>query len=197
MAPDGLRNTQLSPALGTTTFDEEEERHFESPMSLDRTPSPQAEGGWSSPGLTAPYDESNGRMRGSSPGKRYGELNGPKPQVSWASAKANSARVNGYPSYQSQNQGFFARSMRRMSSSLPYFHHGGQEDRYAEKEKLGRGRSWSRIQWQELPRRVGLLVARRRKYVAVLLLLVLTIALFFNKCEIDTIRRNAVVVHFC
>jgi mannan polymerase II complex MNN10 subunit len=153
-------------------------------MSLDRSPSPRRGGGWSSPGLTSPYDSSSPRSR--SPAKKYGELNGGA-GVTWASAKANSARVNGYPSYvQSQNQGFFGRHYRKLSQSLPYFTHGGQEDRFAEKEKLGRGRAgggsgWGRWSWREVPRRVGLLLSRRRKYFALLLVLVLGVLAWFRE----------------
>lgn len=187
-----LKNAQLlhsGSVIGTTPFNEEEEY-----MSLDRSPSPRAGGGWSSPGLTTtpPSEPSgaNGRLRGASPGKKYGELS--SGHVTWDSAKASSARVNKYPSYQSQNQGFFARHMRRISSGLPYFAHGGQEDRYAEKEKLNRGRTPGRIDlkslkdvgfWKELPRRMGLMLSRRRKYVALILLLILSIVLMNNPSE--------------
>lgn len=155
-------------------------------MSLDHSPSPHQSGGWSSPGLTTPYEETNGsRSRGPSPSKRYGDLNGGQDSgVTWANAKANSARVNGYPTYQSQNQGFFARHMRRMSQNLPYFQHGGQEDRYAEKEKLGRGRAGGGggiPPLQELPRRVGLMLSRRRKWAALLIVSLLAIFAWFHK----------------
>ena len=126
----------------TTAFDEEDEDNIysESPqhMSLDRSPSPRRAGGWSSPGLSTPVEEAGGsRSRGVSPRKAYGELNGGR-GVSWANAKAGSARVNGYPSYKSQNQGFFGRHMRKLSTGLPQYFTGGQDERYAEKEKLGR-----------------------------------------------------------
>ena len=185
-----MRSPQLtqSAAFGTTPFNEEDEDRNH--MSLDRSPSPRPEGGWSSPGLTTtpPRESSHTRSRGPSPHKRYGELNGGS-NVTWDSAKAGSARVNGYPRYESRNQGFFGRSMRRLSTSLPYFSHGGQEDRFAEKEKLGRGRIPGRLDlkdlefWKELPRRIGLLIARRRKYVAILLLFILGIVVFNNSGE--------------
>jgi mannan polymerase II complex MNN10 subunit len=44
--------------------------------------------------------------------------------------------VNGYPSFSTQNSGFFVRHMRRISSSLPRF----GDSPYSQKEKLGRGR---------------------------------------------------------
>jgi hypothetical protein len=147
-------------------------------MSLSRSPSPRRDGGWSSPGLSTPYDETNGRSR--SPRKAYGDVNGGPQGVTWASAKANSARVNGYPSYQSQNQGFFSRHMRNLSESLPYFAHGGQEDRLAEKERSGRGRH-SGGSWADVPRRIAFLLSRRRKYAAMLVLAIFAILLWFSK----------------
>jgi mannan polymerase II complex MNN10 subunit len=59
--------------------------------------------------------------------------------VTWESAKAKSAGVNGYPSFSTQGNGFFNRHMRRISNSLPRFNLGADKS-YAEKEKLGRGR---------------------------------------------------------
>lgn len=150
-------------------------------MSLDDSPSPRLDGGWSSPGLTTPYNEANGLARGSSPGKRRADINGGR-EITWASAKAASARVNGYPSYQSQNQGFFSRHMRRVSEALPYFAHGGQEDRFADKEKLGRGRSgWKGMAWKDIPGRVGLLLSRRRKYAALLVMSLIAVSMWFSK----------------
>ena len=176
---------------GATFYEEDEEDHRQGygqgqkHMSLDRSPSPQRSGGWASPGLTIPDDGTNGRSRSPAASKVYGDLNGgPGSSVSWASAKAGSARVNGYPRYQSQNEGFFTRHYRKMSEGLPYFAHGGQEDRFAEKEKLGRGRSAAggvgRFSFRELPRRMGLLISRRRKPVAVVLLFVLGLMIWFN-----------------
>jgi mannan polymerase II complex MNN10 subunit len=103
-------------------------------MSLSRSPSPVPGGGWSSPGLNV---NSSGR---SSPEKSaFGNGSG----VTWESARLKSQGVSGYPSFSTQNQGFFTRHMRRISSSLPTFHALGDDDRYAEK-KLGRSR-WNKI----------------------------------------------------
>ena len=207
VAPEGLTEGYAAAATSaypSTTYIQEEHddksgqdvegyRGSHTHMSLDRSPSPHRSGGWSSPGLTSPFEETNGHSRSQnpSPGKRngYGQLNGgAQPGVTWGSAKAKSARVNGYPSYQPQNQGFFGRHYRRLSESLPHFARGGQEDRYAEKEKLGRGRSggWSgssnsKMKWRELPRRVGLLISRRRKGVALVLLFLLGLMIWFQK----------------
>ncbi|PIB01693.1 putative alpha-1,6-mannosyltransferase MNN10 [Cercospora beticola] len=141
-------------------------------MSLDRSPSPRREGGWSSPGLSNPPFEGNGRLRGSSPTPNGG--------VSWATAKERSARVNGYPRYQSTNQGFFGRFGRKLSMSLP-FAHGGQEERISGKDKFERGRTGMRWTLADLPRRCGLLMSRRRKYMAMLIITVLgLLALFWS-----------------
>lgn len=93
-------------------------------MTLSRSPSPVPGGGWSSPGLNINSGRSSPNLSG-----------GP---VAWESSKMRSHAVNGYPSFSTQNQGFFTRHMRRLSSSLPRF--SGQP--YSEKEKLGRGRWW-------------------------------------------------------
>lgn len=105
-------------------------------MTLSRSPSPRRGGGWSSPGLNTP--SASGR---SSPRKGYGDLhmNGGTNSVTWASAKARSDEVNGYPAFSTRNNGFLARHARNISGSLPRFNLGGRRD-YAEKEKLGRGR---------------------------------------------------------
>ena len=111
-------------------------------MSLSRSPSPNRGGGWSSPGLTTPFDNIS---RTSSPRRGYGDLqmNGSSSNnnVTWATAKARSEEVNGYPSFSTRNNGFFSRHARQISRSLPSFNIGTRRD-YAEKEKLGRGRRW-------------------------------------------------------
>ncbi|KAK3059122.1 alpha-1,6-mannosyltransferase [Extremus antarcticus] len=152
-------------------------------MSLDHSPTRDG-GGWSSPGLTTPYDEGSARSRGGSPGKKaYGDLmNGNSSHVTWAQAKAGSARV------QRSNEGSFMRHMRKMSSGLPYF---SDRSSYAEKEKLGRGRPWERVEWKDLPRRIGLLISRRRKYVALLVMMLLMILLFTNKTVNYWYRRTS------
>lgn len=201
---------RASHSTGTASFnhtpfdEEEEENQHAAHMSLDRSPSPNRDGGWSSPGLvTSPTGEqSNGRLHGK--GKRYiAELNGGVgvgSNVTWESARANSARVNGsvYTSYQqgqnqNQGRGYFSRHLKRVSSGLPAFYQGGRETRYAEKEKLGRGRipgslfsgwrHWRLRDWREVPRRLAWMLSRRRKLVAVVMLFVLGIVLMNNKSE--------------
>lgn len=109
-------------------------------MSLSRSPSPRRGGGWSSPGLTNNYDNVSGQ---SSPRKNYGDLqmNGSARSshgVTWASAQAKTQDVNGYPSFSTRNNGFFARHARKLSTSLPTFSSGARN--FSDKEKLGRGR---------------------------------------------------------
>lgn len=109
-------------------------------MSLSRSPSPRRGGGWASPGLTTPYDSISGQ---SSPRPGYAEFpfggGANHNNVTWASAKARSEEVNGYPSFSTQNNGFLSRHARQISRRLSSFNLRGRRD-YAEKEKLGRGR---------------------------------------------------------
>lgn len=138
-------------------------------MSLSRSPSPVPGGGWSSPGLNI---NTSGR---SSPAKSsFAGPNGGT--VTWESARLKSQGVAGYPSFSTQNQGFFTRHMRRISSSLPSFNMATDE-RYAEKEKLGRGR------WRiPLLGRVRALVARmgrKGKIRALIAILLFTCYLLF------------------
>ncbi len=109
------------------------------PMSLSRSPSPRPGGGWASPGLSSPFANVSGR---SSPANTHRGSNGAN-SVTWESAKAKMEGVNGYPSFSTQNNGFFNRHYRSFSNSLPSFNMGPEKS-YAEKEKLGRGRWMAR-----------------------------------------------------
>nr|POF12936.1 hypothetical protein CFP56_10084 [Quercus suber] len=199
---ENLRKTHVHPSLAasqtlpSTPFvehDADTRRHH---MSLDRSPSPHRGGGWSSPGLTTPVDDRSGvpRSRGHSPGQAYANANG-EHGVTWATAKQRSERVNGYPSYQSQNQGFFARHMRKLSEQLPQFAHGGQEDRYIEKEKLGRGRTGNQMSrsWTWLQRTLGINLSRRRKYTALLVAILVGLWIMFHKRKFCRARAGDVV----
>ena len=146
------------------------------PMSLSRSPSPQRGGGWSSPGLT--YESGK-----SSPRRTYGDLqsNGAAngTGITWESAKARSDEVKGYPSYSSQNQGFFSRHMRRISSSLPTFNTGRRD--YSDKEKLGRGR-WTASNSTRLGHAlntIGRMIWKMRLRLAVVLALFFAFILFY------------------
>lgn len=139
-------------------------------MSLSRSPSPQRGGGWSSPGLTTPYDSSS---RKASPIRSY--PNG-STGVTWASAQSKSAEVRGYPSFAPQNQGF-GRYFRRLSGRLPFFN----SQSYAEKEKLGRGR-WAAAR-RSRPRDIlaffGRAIWKLRKQLVVAIAVILLIVLFY------------------
>ncbi|KAH6660033.1 galactosyl transferase GMA12/MNN10 family protein [Truncatella angustata] len=100
-------------------------------MSLSRSPSPVPGGGWSSPGLDINTSGRSSPARGPA---------GNGHNVTWESARLKSQGVSGYPSFSTQNQGFFQRHMRRISSSLPTF--ATNHDYYAEKEKPAR-RNWN------------------------------------------------------
>ena len=161
-------------------------------MSLSRSPSPRRGGGWSSPGLTSPYDSVSGK---SSPRKTYSDLqlNGSasSDNVTWASAKARSEEVNGYPSFSTRNQGFFSRHARKISTSLPTFNMGGRRN-FSDKEKLGRGR-WSPINNGRAGRfltYMGRLIWRLRLRLGIVFGLMLAIILFY-------VTREWGSLHFC
>ena len=147
-------------------------------MSLSRSPSPRRGGGWSSPGLTTPYDSVSGR---SSPRPGYteyplnGDLHGN--HVTWASAKARSDEVNGYPSFSTKNNGFFSRQARQINRKLPSFNLGGRKD-YAEKEKLQRGR-WSPSYGSRIAPYLGRTIWRWRLRLLLAFGLVMSIVLFY------------------
>lgn len=140
-------------------------------MSLSRSPSPIPGGGWSSPGLNL----NSGR---SSPAHISGGT------TAWESAKMRNHNVNGYPSFSTQNSGFFVRHMRRISSSLPRF----SDSPYSQKEKLGRGR-WAD---QNVPlfARIKSIVGRmgrKLKFRLLIALVVLIMLILFNlsrKCDL-------------
>ncbi|KAJ9157527.1 Alpha-1,2-galactosyltransferase [Pleurostoma richardsiae] len=128
-------------------------------MSLSRSPSPVPGGGWASPGLNI---NTSGR---SSPAKGFSGSNGGS--VVWESSRLKNTGANGgYPSFSTQNQGFFTRHMRRISSSLPSF---SMNTHYAEKEKLQRGR-WSPLRLP-LVGRVKSIVARMGRKMKIRLLI--------------------------
>lgn len=132
-------------------------------MSLSRSPSPSPDGGWSSPGLNI-----NGSGR-SSPAKAYGDSNG---------SASHHQRITGaskYPSFATQNQGFFTRHMRQLSSSLPRFNANAPNSRassYSDKDK-------SKGRWEmgssSLLGRVKLFFARMGRTTRIRLALVLAV----------------------
>ncbi len=110
-------------------------------MSLSRSPSPNQDGGWSSPGLTASYGDTSGR---STPANISNGANG----QSW-NGQRNKSGANGYPAFATQiNQGFFRKHCRNISNSLPSFSRSAEEEKIGFKKKPGKNR-------QCLPSRSG------------------------------------------
>ena len=146
-------------------------------MSLSRSPSPRRGGGWATPGLTTPYDSINGRA---SPRQGYAESyfssGAMGSNVTWASAKARSEEVNGYPSFSTQNNGFFSRHARQLSRRLPSFNLGGRKD-FGEKEKLGRGR-WPSSGSRIAPY-IGRTIWRMRLRIMLMFTFVMAFVLFY------------------
>ena len=150
-------------------------------MSLSRSPSPRRGGGWSSPGLTSPYDNVSGNA---SPRKTYGDIqtNGllSSDDVTWAKAKARSEEVKGYPSFSTRNNGFFSRHARKISTSLPTFRMTGRRD-FSDKERLGRGR-WAQMSGSRTGRfltYLGRTIWRLRLRLGIFLAFLLAIILFY------------------
>lgn len=182
----GAANSRhLSPAAREQDIDSTSITHSSSdiytqPMSLSRSPSPQRAGGWASPGLSNNFSTNS---RSSTPVKTY-SVNAPH-NVTWASAQARSNQVNGYPAYQERGLGFFGKHMRKISNSLPFFNHAPQDERFAEKEKLGRGR-WQPQPggsvWANIPGRLGRIIWRMRlKFVFALAALIALLCFYATR----------------
>lgn len=173
------KENRPDPALLTTINDEAQEHSGNSnPMSLSRSPSPHRAGGWASPGLEiGSCTPSRDRSRGP---KSYGVNGGHN--VTWATAQARSAEINGYAKTPSSGLGFLGRRFRSLSASLPSFNnHSGEDDRFAEKEKLGRGR-WAvpgNSRFASTVNRVGRMVWRMRLRI-LLVALVFTLYIFLS-----------------
>ncbi|KAI9848945.1 MAG: alpha-1,6-mannosyltransferase [Sclerophora amabilis] len=155
-------------------------------MTLSRSPSPRPGGGWSTPGLNTAYSTNSGP---SSPVKSFNaDPNG----VTWASASAKSHQVNGYPSFQTRNNGFFGRSYRKISGSLPTFNIGAGPRDYAEKEKLGRGR-WPPDQgsWPARARTIFARVLRRMRLRSLIVFLILLMTILFYTTPLHRAYRRS------
>ncbi|KAH8878667.1 galactosyl transferase GMA12/MNN10 family protein [Thozetella sp. PMI_491] len=150
-------------------------------MSLSRSPSPVPGGGWASPGLNI---TSSGR---SSPARGHPGSNGTP--VMWESARMKNTGGSGYPSFSTQNQGFFTRHMRRISNTLPSF----SNTAYIEKEKPARGR-WDP---QNLPlvgrlRSMFARIGRKSKMrLLIVALIFFAIWLFYNTPLVYHWRRTS------
>jgi mannan polymerase II complex MNN10 subunit len=107
-------------------------------------------------------------------------MNGGANNVTWASAKAKSDEVKGYPSFSTRNNGFFSRQSRKISASLPRFNIPSRKD-YREKEKLGRGRWYpndgSRV--GRLKTFLGGILRRMKLQVLVIGALIFMISMFY------------------
>ena len=147
-------------------------------MALSRTPSPRPNGGWSIQGLT------NTARNPSVHGNPYAGMNGfAASDAHWAAAKAKSESVRGYPRFQSRNEGFFQRSRRKISATLPRFNNITPDKKHwKDTEKLGRGRSSSRgvLMLSQLKTFVGN-VLRRFKVLFVLLAIFFTIVIIMSE----------------
>ncbi|KAJ0427196.1 galactosyl transferase GMA12/MNN10 family-domain-containing protein [Aspergillus carlsbadensis] len=146
-------------------------------MSMTRSPSPRPGGGWSSPGLTP----------GSGTSTPNGGLYPPSPSDPWLAAKAKSDEVRGYPSFSTRNNGFFSRSKRQITATLPRFRSARSPRAYSEKEGYthGRGRGW-RSMW------FGRTVLRRRRARLVLGLIFLLLGYFFFWTSlVEVFRRSS------
>ena len=136
---------------------------------MSRSPSPRPGGGWTTPGLGE-----------SSQAGTYNGMNGNN-GVTWASAKAKSDAVKGYPSFSTRNEGFFSRSRRKISSSLPTFNRTEDTKKdWRETEKLGRGR-WRPSDSSPLGKLktfLGNLIRKFRLFFILMLAIVLGSALF-------------------
>ncbi|KAL4874042.1 hypothetical protein BDV12DRAFT_1523 [Aspergillus spectabilis] len=151
-------------------------------MSLTRSPSPRPGGGWISPGLTP----------GSGTSTPHNGLYPPSPSDPWLAAKAKSDEVRGYPSFSTRNNGFFSRSKRQVTATLPRFRAGSKSPRnYTEKDgyfhghRHGRGRGW-RSFW------IGRTALRRRRARFLLGLILLLLGyLFFWPFLNESFRRTS------
>ncbi|PLN76006.1 galactosyl transferase GMA12/MNN10 family-domain-containing protein [Aspergillus taichungensis] len=148
------------------------------------SPSPRPDGGrgWSTPSLS-------GR---STP--RSSELLTPasvSSTTSWASAKAKSDEVRGYPSFATRNNGFFSRSKRQISATLPRWRSPSGYD-YAEKDEKAAyayyGGAGGRGCWPFGPGRSVL--RRKRMRLLVMFLLGLIGYLYLWGAVVEWYRRS-------
>ncbi|KAJ5566615.1 hypothetical protein N7535_008253 [Penicillium sp. DV-2018c] len=133
--------------------------------------------GWSSPGLVPGSGTASpraGSLTPSTPGS-----------ISWATAKAKSDGVRGYPSFTTRNSGFFSRQRHKISAHLPSFRrlsgHG-----HVDKDDYGR-------QWKPTPPgRLGFGVRRSRFKLVILLFTMWIGYLFFWTSIVQVYRRSSI-----
>lgn len=118
-------------------------------MSSSRLPSPEPNGGRTAQGVLngSIASQSHSRSTSQSPSRRRSNyINGFKGQdvdAQWPAAQKRSQQVRRHPVVQTKNEGFFKRTRRQISLTLPTFEtFGPGEKNWQDQEKLGRGR-WS------------------------------------------------------
>ncbi|PTU20021.1 hypothetical protein P175DRAFT_0502175 [Aspergillus ochraceoroseus IBT 24754] len=146
-------------------------------MSLSRSPSPHPGGGWSSPSLTP----------GSGTSTPQSGFYSTSPSGPWLAAKAKSDEARGYPSFSTRNNGFFSRSKRQITATLPRFRVGSTSPSgYVDKDEYRHGQGWG---WHSTG--VGRSILRRRRArLLVALLLVWLGYLFLWTPVIHNFRRS-------
>ena len=111
----------------------------------------------------------------------------------WESARLKRAGDSRYPSFSTQNKGFFTRHMRHLSSSLPLF--STNHDEYPEKEKGKPAQGqWSTNAIPLLGRLRGIMARMGRKMkirLLALLLFILSIILFYTTPLVYHWRRTS------
>jgi mannan polymerase II complex MNN10 subunit len=105
--------------------------------------------------------------------------------ISWAAAKAKSDQFKGYPSFSTRNEGFFSRSKRKISSTLPRFNSFGATGKdWRESEKLGRGRWYPGAggRWPKLKTFIGN-VLRKFRFLLIVLAIIAFITFVASKAR--------------
>ncbi|KAI1622716.1 mannan polymerase II complex MNN10 subunit [Exophiala viscosa] len=156
-------------------------------MPLSKSASPLPIGGWAAQSSVV-----EGR---STPNGHYPGANGySSSDDQWAVAKARSAQVRGYPSIQTKNEGFFQRSRRKLSTTLPVFSpYTPLSANWKDPEKLGRSR-WSARGGSSLAKLktfAGNFVRKCRFLIIVLSLVTLTTLIMSHTSLLSSIRSNS------
>ena len=108
--------------------------------------------------------------------------------ISWAAAKANRDRISNYPSVTKRNEGFFSRSKRKISSTLPRFNSfAANKKDWRESEKLGRGRWYPRGggRWPRLKTFAGNVLRKFRFFFVILAIIVVVTFVMSKTREYD------------
>ncbi|KAJ5344689.1 hypothetical protein N7452_002693 [Penicillium brevicompactum] len=147
-------------------------------MALSRSPSPRPGGGWSSPGLISGSDTAT-------PGTF--SPNG----ISWATARAKSDEVRGYPSFSTRNSGFFSRQRQKIFARLPGLWRRSSHE-YSDKDD--HGPKWRRADTsgRGFFGFSGLFVRRGRFRLLLLLLMVWIGYLFCWSTIVQLYRRSPI-----